>query len=504
MKRINVTRIEDQSEPKNVMVDMVVDKGIGREGYDPREDLQEFEENGLHGLKTPGGEVVCPAEYDRIMKWPDADVIYTLKGGEYRYFNTAGEEILTDVQPVDGLESGEDLMPWHVTEEQHRPYVIVMRPVDGPVSARCCLFRGQWVELRRIARKDVKKVMKVDTAEFDNEFSYIYAGYEVVASGDKAVIECIGKLSDLGCYQSSWSYLTRILISPEMRNTEFAENTLMFGMVGFDTLSPCDLDDLHRISFGLDDSLKGEEVKVLQIHYFHDRWPLAEEQSFEKSMTDGSFSDMISSRAAALTAIQESSLREKLSDVLWDFPRRKRVPCDMFRNGDPKEMERKLEWLKTAGMSIESAVWDVAVAVRNDIAFLSETTTSGDPQEDWLQRALWEQGVFQGKKPGKKTAYDFGNITELVRWYITNGEDINVMRQMKTPLDVLESVREEYGDRLRKDSLKGLEGLIGEFVALGAERSETLIPKLCDRGFVDTVYTYVNHSEILNRKMKEE
>lgn len=95
-----------------------------------------------------------------------------------------------------------------------------------------------------------------DTPEFDNEFSYIYAGYEVVSSGEKTVIEFIGKLRDLGCYKSSWCYLTRILISPEMRNTEFTENTIMFGMTGFGAFSPCDLDDPHRISFGLDDSLR--------------------------------------------------------------------------------------------------------------------------------------------------------------------------------------------------------------------------------------------------------
>jgi len=504
MKRLNVTRMEcpaEQGGKKEVKVDMVIDKGIGRESYDPKNDLQEFEENGLHGLKTPDGQVVYPAEYDRIFKWPDSDVIYTLKGKEYHYYNTAGDEILTDVPPVAGLEQEEDLMPWFITEEQHRPYVIIISPVDAPSGGRCCLYRGQWVELGRIARKEVRRMMKVDTSEFDNEFSYIYSGYEVKAAGMETMIgECVGKLRDLGCYQSSWNYLTRVFFPRGIENPALMAYWVM---AEFDANTPLDLGDLRRISFGVDDTLKEDEMRIVQIHYFHDRWPLVEEQTYESLVVNGSLEEMLSARAAALTAIQETCLKEMLRDVLWDFPRVKNIPPEMYECKDAFQMGRKLDWLKSSGYGTKGCLFETVNHIAEEIRYRSLFKPATNPQEEFLQKSLWKQGVYEGEKRRRKNSFDFGKLLELAGWYVSNGEDINFPIGFNTPMDILDGMREKLGDTLTKESLAALENIISGFRALGGMTMKEIEEKDGLQALLERTYSYVNLSEITETENKE-
>ena len=494
--KINVTRTETQGEPRRVAVDMVFDKGIGREDYDPHNDLQEFEENGLHGLKTPQGEIVYPAEYDAIHKWPDSDVIYTLKGKEYHYYNTAGEEILTDIPDVGISDTEEDLMPWFITEEQHRPYVIIIRPVEGPVGARCCLYRGQWVELDRIARKDVKKIMKTDTARFDNYFSYIYSGYEV-KSNDKEnpILDCIKKIRSLGCYQSSWAYLTRVCVSPQDSASE-RENVIMLSMLQFDALTPLNLDDLHCLSFGVDESLVKGEVKVTQIHYFHDRWPLDEEFSYERAIIEGTLEDVTATRAAALDAIRESANKECLRDALLDFPRDKCIPTEIYKSEDWKETLRKLDWLKSMGYTIEAGIYDLVGALYRECGYLSRFTPTKDAQQDWMARMLWEQGVCEVKRKKRKFSLDFGQSINLVKWFVSNGDNINILRGTKTPLDNLLSLKKAFEEQLSKASRKDLDELIDAFKALGARVSKEFIESIGAENVVGYAYPWIDKNEL--------
>ena len=61
MKKTDETTMTPPDEERKISV--VYEKGMCRKEYDQKSDLQEFEENGLHCLKTPDGEIAWKTEY---------------------------------------------------------------------------------------------------------------------------------------------------------------------------------------------------------------------------------------------------------------------------------------------------------------------------------------------------------------------------------------------------------------------------------------------------------
>lgn len=131
-------------------------KNGGMSDCEDRDDYR-FYENGKIGLHYSDGSVFLPAEYDEIIDWGSgSDVVYVRKGKEYHYYNHNKEEILTDVQDIE--EDAYPECPYNLGEDQNRNVLLCVEPIPIHEGNRDCFAYGQWVRLSRIPYKNVRKI----------------------------------------------------------------------------------------------------------------------------------------------------------------------------------------------------------------------------------------------------------------------------------------------------------------------------------------------------------
>lgn len=428
-------------------LDIVVPGRVLSEGCPGVPVLHEFYEGDRCGLKDEEGNTVFEPIWEKITQWKDADVIYAVKGNEFRYFNTKGEQILTEVEPLEGVEDTD--MPYYISEEQNRPEMMTFTRSEGPEDKRCCFLKGRWVRLGRILRSKAKEFLgegdilpfKKDAFEdFHSPFTYIYSAFEVTKEGQNDIQGCVEELRLMGCYDSSWNYLTSVFVSAAASHVCRHPSAVFAAFERY-----LSYEDMHRISVGVDPELQDGAICVRQIRYFKDRWPLPEELDYRKSVDEGTCAEMIQKRGMALSKIRELSRRELKSAAVKDFMTDRVFSGEMYRSKDWPDTVKKARQLFSFGYRLEDAIWQVADSLCNGL--------------------LHTEGAF-----------DFGCADTLVRWLKAEGAEINHIRNLSTPLDKLVNTMAVLQENnAAPESITSLRNIIDTVKELGG----TTVNELC-------------------------
>ena len=437
--------------------------------------LESYTENGKQGLKDSDGNIVFPAVYDTIDQWHNADVVYTLKGDEFHYYNTKGVEILTDIEPLEGDEGNK--MPYYISEEQGRAELMTFTLADGPIDNRCCYMNGRWIRLGRVLKTGVADFMgscdvlpfeRNAFSEFESPFNYIYAAFQATAQGDKAIEKCIDNLRLMGCYDSSWHYITKIDVNPHLTS---AINVPASLFAFFETY--LEADDMHRIGVNIDPSLNPRQIRIRQIRYFKDRWPLVEEINYREAVKKGTFSEMCSLRGAALSKIRELCRPDLTSAVIKDFLADETFPGNMYWTGDLEQIKSKIRQLKSYGCSFDDAIWKFAECASWDLC---------NPVEETLNLDV---------------------ITDMFELLVSEGAHINHIRNMSTPLDRLNQAIHGFPDKQDvkyKDALQLLMDKIKEYGGLTMKQIHDSYNNRKDMpGLISVMYPWIKKNKQIIR-----
>lgn len=249
--------------------------------YDCKDSVDEYEfyEKGKVGLKDENGNILLEAKYDEIIDYNgDCDIIYARNGDEYHYYNHGLQEILTDVRVIE--EDNEPLHPFTLCEDQNTNVLTCVEPTNDPNATNVCHAFGQRVSMSRIGRSEVSSyfntgnfVVKLDDDcldDFYNKNTYIYSARKVRSSADKPIADCVNKLKDLGCYDSSWSFLVKISANQQ---TCIDINDLYEVVILFEDYDEYGVRPPLSIAFEYDNTLSIGEAQIFQVHYFRDNGP---------------------------------------------------------------------------------------------------------------------------------------------------------------------------------------------------------------------------------------
>ena len=420
-------------------LDVVVPGKVLSEGCPGVPVLHEFYEGDRYGLKDENGNVVFEPVWDKISQWKDADVVYAQKGDEFRYFNTKGERILTEVEPLEGVEDTD--MPYYTSEEQGRPEMMTFTLAEGPADGRCCFMKGRWVRLGRILRSKEKEflgegcVLPFEKTAFEDlrsPFTYIYSAFEVTKEGQNDIQGCAEKLRLMGCYDSSWNYLTSVFVSPSASHIVLHPSAVFAAFERY-----LSYEDMHRISVGVDPELPDGAVRVRQVRYFKDRWPLPEELDYRESVVEGTCAEMTQKRGVTLSKIRELSRQELKNAAVKDFMADTVFPGEMYRSKDWPDTVKKIRQLLSFGYRLEDAIWQVANSLCTGL--------------------LHTEGSF-----------DFGCAETLIRWLKAEGAEINHVRNLSAPLDELDNALAVLQENdATPESIASLQNLIDTVKELG-------------------------------------
>lgn len=420
-------------------LDVVVPGKVLSEGCPGVPVLHEFYEGDRYGLKDENGNVVFEPVWDKISQWKDADVVYAQKGDEFRYFNTKGERILTEVEPLEGVEDTD--MPYYTSEEQGRPEMMTFTLAEGPADGRCCFMKGRWVRLGRILRSKAREflgdgsVLPFEKSAFEDlrsPFTYIYSAFEVTKEGQNDIQGCTEELRLMGCYDSSWNYLTSVFVSPSASHIVLHPSAVFAAFERY-----LSYEDMHRISVGVDPELPDGAVRARQVRYFKDRWPLPEELDYRESVVEGTCAEMTQKRGVALSKIRELSRQELKNTAVKDFMADTVFPGEMYRSKDWPDTVKKIRQLLSFGYRLEDAIWQVANSLCTGL--------------------LHTEGSF-----------DFGCAETLIRWLKAEGAEINHVRNLSAPLDELDNALAVLQENdATPESIASLQNLIDTVKELG-------------------------------------
>ena len=305
-----------------------------------RDDDFRFYENGLIGLKKRDGTIFLPPIYDESIDWgEDSDVVYVRRGEEFHYYNHQHEEILTVVEDIP--EDRYPLCPYNLGEDQNREVLLCVEPIEKKEGATDCYAYNQWVRLARIPCSKVKEIFSncklVDMSSdaivhFEDKDTYIYSARVCTSSDALPITACIKKFQSLGCYESSWEYLLKVSIN---RKTNINPHDLYNVIKHFEDIGGS---SGYNISIDYDDSLKINEVKVFQIHYFWDDMGEFLYDTFKQNiLPDGSVEEIIE----ILDEQSPIKRRKLIKEAYWW------IGYSEARSWE--ETEKVLEYLKSQG-----------------------------------------------------------------------------------------------------------------------------------------------------------
>ncbi len=377
-----------------------------------QDDDYRFYENGKIGLFYSDGSLFLPPEYDEIIEWGhDSDVVYVRKGKEYHYYNHNKDEILTEVQDIP--EDAYPDCPYNLGEDQDRNVMLCVEPISKQEGNRDCFAYGQWVRLSRIRCKDVRK---------------IFSDCEVVGIS----MEAVDKFED----EYTYIYSARKCLSKD-------EHPIMTCIEKFKTLGcydsswnyilkisvnrntvihPHDLYDAikffenikydccirYDIAIAYDDSLDDGEVEVLQIHYFWDDMGEFLYDDFRQVTLKDGMVDEI---RESLNAFTSQKKRKMLYEAYWW------IRFSEKRNWE--ETEKVLNYLKSEGCE------NITLLIRNHL----------DINPYWMVEITPADWLFK---------------KDVISWAISNGGQLNYVHNGMTLfeefLDNIEKAKEKNDD----------------------------------------------------------
>ena len=339
-----------------------------------------FYADGKIGLKDQEGKVRFPAVYDCIKVWEGYDVVYVRNEEGFHYYNSANEEILTDFKPVEGSPCENE--PFYIDERQSTGVLITRRLVEGHLNNNCVRAGDLWVEMERIPCRDLRKV--IGTCEvipmpedafhgFESPSTYIYRAFLASSKKDSPVEDCVAQFTMLGAYRSTWKFITKVWIHPESDvNMEelkkfwlmYSENSDFYLHEGI--RSRFGVEDWLRIGIGHDASLDRNEVKVLQMEYFTDRWPEKEEQEWVTALRHKNVQELEKYRQRLLDRIAE--IRNEHGDIPADIVYAEALEgCHIMCNtstelSDEEELE-KYYYLCKLGFHCIDTLWYLCAGI---------------------------------------------------------------------------------------------------------------------------------------------
>ena len=306
------------------------------------EDDHRFYDNGKIGLLYSDGTVFLPAEYDKIIEWRcDSDVVYVRKGREYHYYNHNKEKILTDVQDIE--EDAYPECPYNLGEDQNRNVLLCVEPIQKHERNSDCFAYGQWVRLSRIRYKDVRN---------------IFSDCEVVGINQEA----IDKFEDECTYiysarkyssKNEYPITTCIEKFKTLDCYDVSWNYLLKISINKNTaINPHDLYNAikffenieygncirYDIAIAYDESLEDGEVEVLQIHYF---WDDMGEFLYDRFRQVTLCEGTLEEIEESLNILSPQKRRKMLSEAYWW------IRYSEKRNWE--ETEKVLSYLKSEG-----------------------------------------------------------------------------------------------------------------------------------------------------------
>ena len=396
-----------------------------------------FYAEGKIGLKDQEGKVRFPAIYDCIKIWEGYDVVYVRNEEGFHYYNSANEEILTDFKPVEGSPCENE--PFYIDERQSTGVLITRRLVEGHLNNNCVRAGDLWVEMERIPCRDLRKV--IGTCEvipmpedafhgFESPSTYIYRAFLASSKKDSPVEDCVAQFTMLGAYRSTWKFITKVWIHPESDvNMEelkkfwlmYSENSDFYLHEGI--RSRFGVEDWLRIGIGHDASLDRNEVKVLQMEYFTDRWPEKEEQEWVTALRHKNVQELEKYRQRLLDRIAE--IRNEHGDIPADIVYAEALEgCHIMCNtstelSDEEELE-KYYYLCKLGFHCIDTLWYLCAGI---------TARSFNEEKD-------------GMKPMEEKQLSF--CLKKTKWLLRNSTGKNYVLLKMTPLDMITMTKKMY------------------------------------------------------------
>lgn len=394
--------------------------GGAESGYMPEEE-RPYIVNGKYGLKDKDGQVLLEPIYDKVIEWDNCDVIYTLQGKEYHYYNHQGEEILTGVRTINVDTEIARICPYYLSEEQHTEQLVTMEIVNGPIDNHCCQIEdGMWVRLDRIARSEVRDIMgggeliSMNERAFDDFYSedtYIYSAYIAKGKGNNCIEDCLSQFRKMDCYESSWSYITRVWVSPKS-NVPFDKISKLWTkfknlkLGGYSIKQKIGFQDLTNIAVGIDPLLAENEIRMMQVIYFRDRWPCHEEFEWEDALRKGSLDD----------------LKRTYADIQMLY--------DEIRQEDKNYAEWLVKDILSGSISGNAKprwAWEEEVEIYNYLHSIGHGCTT----------TLSKMFAKLAKKKSKMTKSQADFLLKKTEWLLAHGSDVNAVVDKRTPLDIV-------------------------------------------------------------------
>lgn len=408
----------------------------GGSGSEERRDDNHFYRNGKVGL-LKDGKVWFDALYDEIYEWGDGfDVVYTRIGTEPRYFTGDHRPVLTDWRRFPEFPD-EERTPYYVYEANNTSVLVTMEPADAE-DARTCRRNGRLYRLDRMRRRDVRPFIEarsgirdihpVDLADFDSAFTYIYSAYSARAAGPDAVVECLRSFRDMGCFNSTWSRLILLSVSP--KRTDRLDVTALFRVVDEESVKGrwgYSFRPTGAFAAGFDDALAPDEIRIFLVQYFSDHWPAKCEYHLGEALQTWNL------RALKKALDETDAFAEDASNF--------RTPAQQaafrLQNEEPPDLDPIVppgrSWRSLRGFC--QYMWDEGW------------------EPDGLARDICS--VHWSRNTDEETAAIRDNEVRLLRWALAHGDDPNFVRNGRSCLDALareENLLRQLGPNLDKSS----------------------------------------------------
>ena len=397
-----------------------------------------FYENGKIGLKDENGSIRFPAIYDCVKDWPRYDVVYVRNEDGFHYYNSDNEEILTDYAPIEGSDCNDE--PFFDDEKQNTGVLITRRFVEGRQNNNCVrMGSDRWVEFSRIAYKDLRSIVgKCEVIPMpddaflgiESKSTYIYSAFIARSKGETPVEDCISQLAMLGAYQSTWRFLTKVWIHPESSITmETLKKIWLVFSVNSDFYSHEDIrsrfevEDWLRIGIGYDDTLEKDELKILQVQYFTDRWPEQIEMEWVKALRNEKVEKLKEIHKRLTERIEE--VRKEGGDEYADTMHSEILEgCHIASNATTdfsiEEEIEKYDYLHGLGFHCIDTLWFLCGRM------LSESFNENEP------KPMEESDLMFCKKK--------------IEWLLKNDTSKNFVRMKMMPLDMLTMLKNVYAE----------------------------------------------------------
>ena len=369
-----------------------------------------YVKNGKKGWQVDGKAVV-PAIYDDIQRWNDSNYYEVLQNGKWSYVKENGDPVLTRVREIEGVDA---TVPFPFFT--HENDVLVLQEYVGHEDEEdnnVVLMDGVWQRLDRISGKEIcqllvnpedeKPMTDADLEEFNNNFSYEYAAYQVTSSEPQGVIDCLKKLQSMDLHSNSWHYIVKVWKPVGEAPTAEELRFLRYEIAEHEQLGK-----LH-FAFGRDKNLRPGESKMFVVTHYNERcWPPTWEMHWWGERSELSLTQ-IKRRLKELRKIINKDVLDPYKEEVWND----------IRNGNIYGITYS-----------EKRTWRETVKVLEYFKELDPHSIGNLYHEaDEINRTLtW-------KSPSRRAicAFHFRKL----KWLLENGADINAHHHNLTALDFL-------------------------------------------------------------------